>query len=147
MPFRLLDFASAIWYNNGKEGLSKIEKVLVMLQITNKRELLELAKGDEDLENMAKIIDDLNEDPNIIGLYDKEEMDEWMKRIDRKEAIKTGRAEGLEQGLEQGLVQGSNQKAIEIARNMLEANMETLQISKLTGLSEEKVIKLKTEDN
>ncbi len=118
-----------------------------MLQITNKRELLELAKGDEDLENMAKIIDDLNEDPNIIGLYDKEEMDEWMKRIDRKEAIKTGRAEGLEQGLEQGLVQGSNQKAIEIARNMLEANMETLQISKLTGLSEEKVIKLKTEDN
>lgn len=66
--------------NIGIESLSKLEKVLVMFQITSRKKLREIAKGDEDLEAMAKIIEDLNEDETIIGLYDKEKMDEWMKK-------------------------------------------------------------------
>ena len=62
--------------NIGIESLSKLEKVLVMFQITSRKKLREIAKGDEDLEAMAKIIEDLNEDETIIGLYDKEKMDE-----------------------------------------------------------------------
>ena len=123
------------YYTNGKEALSKIEKVLVMFQLTSLKELREIAKGDEDLENMAKIIEDLNSDPNIIGLYDKEEMDEWMKKVDRKEALK------------EGLEQGSSDKAKEIALNMLNAGMNVTEISKFTGLSEKDIEKIKSEEN
>ena len=99
---------------------------------------------------MAKIIEDLNEDEHIIGLYDKDKMDEWMKKIDHEEAIKEGhakgleegRAEGLEQGLEQGLKQGSNKKALKIAKNMLNENMSLSDIARLTGLTEEEIKKL-----
>ena len=126
------------YYNNGKENLSKLEKILVMFQITNKSELRDISKGDEELENMAKIIEDLNEDEYIIGLYDKEKMDEWMKKIDHAEAVKEGHAEGLEQG--------SNKKALEIAKNMLDAKMSILDISKFTGLSETEINELKVKD-
>ena len=123
------------YYNNGKESLSKLEKILVMFQITNKSELRDISKGDEELENMAKIIEDLNEDEYIIGLYDKEKMDEWMKKIDHAEAVKEGHAEGLEQG--------SNKKALEIAKNMLKENMNLADIARLTGLDENIIQKLK----
>lgn len=122
------------YYNYGKETLSKVEKAIVMFQIINKKEVKEFSKGDGDLETMAKIIDDLNQNPNIIGLYNKEEMDELVRRYDRNEALKEGRKQGREQG--------SSDKAKEIAKNMLKANMEVSEIVKLTGLSENEVEKL-----
>ena len=146
------------YYNISKESLTKLEKILVMFQITSRKELRDISKGDEELENMAKIIEDLNEDEYIIGLYDKDKMDAWMKKIDHEEAIKEGRAkgleqgleegraQGLEQGLEQGLKEGSNKKAIEIAQNMLKSGMDVSEISKFTGLSKNEIKKLKTEE-
>ena len=119
------------YYNNGIESLSKLEKVLVMFQITSKKELREIAKGDADLENMADIIEDLNEDEEIIGQYDKEKMDAWMHRV----GINQARKEGLEQGKK------------EIALNMLNMKMSIADISKATGLSEKDIEELQnTED-
>lgn len=120
------------YYTIGKE-LSKIEKVLVMFQITNKDEVWKLAKGDEDLEAMAKIIDDINKDEEIIGAYYKDEMDEWMKKIDINEAK------------DEGHIEGSKEKALEIARNSLEIGLDVDVISKITGLSTEDIEKMKTE--
>ena len=142
------------YYNNGKESLTKLEKILVMFQITSRRELKDISKGDEDLESMAKIIEDLNEDEHIIGLYDKDKMDAWMKKIDHAEAVKEGRAEGhakglaegIAEGLAEGRAEGAQSKTIEIVKNMLKANMKMSDISKLTGLSELDVKKLKSED-
>ena len=123
------------YYTNGIESLSKLEKVLVMFQITSLKELREIAKGDEDLENMADIIEDLNEDEEIIGQYDKEKMDAWMHRV------------GLNQARKEGLEQGSNNKAKEIALNMLNMKMSIADISKATGLSEKDIEELQnTED-
>ena len=124
------------YYNYGKEKLSKIEKAIVMFQITNKKELKELAKGDEDLMAMAKIIDDLNRDVRLIDLYSKEELDEWAKRVDRKQAIKEGKAEGR--------AEGKIESKLEIAQNMLNMNMDIKIISKATGLSENEIKNLKS---
>ena len=123
------------YYNNGIKSLSKLEKVLVMFQITSKKELREIAKGVEDLENMADIIDDLNEDEEIIGQYDKEKMDAWMNRV------------GINQARKEGLEQGSNNKAKEIALNMLKKNMNIEDILEITGLSEKDIEKIKSEEN
>ena len=123
------------YYNYGKEQLSKIEKSIVMFQITNKKELKELAKGDEDLMAMAKIIDDLNKNVTLIDLYSKEEINEWQKRVDRNQAIK----EGIKEGKTKGKAEGK----LEIAQNMLNMNMDIEIISKATGLSESEINNLK----
>ena len=128
------------YYNYGKEKLSKIEKAIVMFQITNKKELKELAKGDEDLMAMAKIIDDLNRDVRLIDLYSKEELDEWAKRVDRKQAIKEGKVEGKAEGKAEGKIESK----LEIAQNMLNMNMDIKIISKATGLSENEIKNLKS---
>ena len=132
------------YYNYGKEKLSKIEKAIVMFQITNKKELKELAKGDEDLMAMAKIIDDLNRDVRLIDLYSKEELDEWAKRVDRKQAIKEGKAEGKAEGRAEGRAEGKIESKLEIAQNMLNMNMDIKIISKATGLSENEIKNLKS---
>ena len=119
------------YYTIGKE-LSKIEKVLVMFQITNKDEVWKLAKGDEDLEAMAKIIDDINKDEEIIGAYYKDEMDEWMKKIDINEAK------------DEGHIEGSKEKALEIAQNLLHLGIDIQTICEATGLSDEEINSFKS---
>ena len=57
-------------------------------------------------------------------------------------AKKQGEAKGRAEGREEGRAEGHDEKAIEIARNMLMASMSVEQISSLTGLSEEQVRKL-----
>ena len=54
-----------------------------------------------------------------------------------------GLAEGEAKGLARGLAEGSLEKAKEIARAMLASGMEVGQISFLTGLSEDEVVRLK----
>lgn len=131
------------YYNYGKEQLSKIEKSIVMFQITNKKELKELAKGDEDLMAMAKIIDDLNKNVTLIDLYSKEEINEWQKRVDRNQAIKEGREKGIKEGIKEGKTKGKAEGKLEIAQNMLNMNMDIEIISKATGLSESEINNLK----
>lgn len=123
------------YYNYGKEKLSKVEKAIVMFQITNKKELKDIAKGDEDLMAMAKIIDDLNEDEAIIGLYSKEELDEWQRKVDEVQAKKEGKAEGKSEG--------KKESTLEIAQNMLNMNMDIEIISKATGLSKKQIEDMK----
>ena len=60
-----------------------------------------------------------------------------------KEGLKEGLQKGLEQGLEKGLEQGAKQNNLEVAKKMLEENIETETISKITGLTKEEIAKLK----
>ena len=53
------------------------------------------------------------------------------------------RDEGIRKGLELGLEKGTEQSKNEIAKNMLKENMDISLISKLTGLSNEQINKLK----
>ena len=127
----------------GIESLTKLEKILVMFQITSRKKLREIAKGDSDLENMAKIIEDLNEDEEIIGQYDSEKLNKRQHELDLMYAER----KGLNQGLEQGLEQGSNETRKEIAKSMLEAKMEVSEIIKFTGLSENEINEIKSEES
>ena len=92
---------------------------------------------------MARIIDDLNEDDEIIGAYYKDEMDEWMKKVDHEEAIKEGQAKGFKQGIEQGIEKGHNEgskeKALEIAKKLVKIGLDKKEISQVTGLSLEEI--------
>ena len=55
----------------------------------------------------------------------------------------SGYTDGMRDGEEKGKKQGELQKSLEIAKNMLKENMPIEVISKLTGLSQEEIEKLK----
>ncbi len=97
-----------------------------MLQSTSRKELFRLAEGDEDLMAMAKKIDDLNTDYNIIGLYDEEKMKQAMYNFDINEAKE----------------QGGNEKAIAIAKKLLEDGMNISKVASITGLTEDDITNL-----
>ena len=60
-----------------------------------------------------------------------------------KDGEKKGLKKGLKDGLDKGLKEGERNKSIEIARNMLNLNIDINVISKSTGLSIEEINKLK----
>ena len=68
------------WYTGG-EPITRFEKILLMLQLNDKDELRDLVKGDKELENMEKRIEELSYDEDIIGLYDKEVYDYVTREI------------------------------------------------------------------
>ncbi|KJD45136.1 Rpn family recombination-promoting nuclease/putative transposase [Paenibacillus terrae] len=61
----------------------------------------------------------------------------------REEGLKLGKSEGKAEGKAEGKVEGERQKAIEIARNMLNMGLEIDVIVKASGLSESEVRSLK----
>ena len=120
-----MELALKKWYSNVK--LTRFEKILVVMQLRKKEDIMKLAKGDEMLMVFGKSIEEANEE---IGVYDKEAADELVRQIDMKDAK------------EKGKKQGFTQKAREIALNMLKANMDIADVSKLTGLKQKEIIKL-----
>ena len=57
-------------------------------------------------------------------------------------AEKKGHAEGFTEGRAEGFTEGANQKAIEIAREMLAAGMPVDMIANLTKLSKNQILEL-----
>jgi predicted transposase/invertase (TIGR01784 family) len=62
-----------------------------------------------------------------------------------EKGIQNGMQKGLEKGLEQGIEQGRKQRDIEMAKNLLLANVDILVISQTTGLSVDNIKKISKE--
>jgi predicted transposase/invertase (TIGR01784 family) len=62
---------------------------------------------------------------------------------DIKNSVDTAKREGIAEGMEKGMELGMNQKALDIARNMLADGVDINQIMKYSGLTQEQIEKLK----
>ena len=113
------------YYN--KEKLTKLEKIIMMLQLEKKEELKKLALKDAELIGMEKKIEDMSKDPNLVYFYDKEKTMQMVHDIDVADAFE----------------KGSKQKEIDIAKNMLKDNIPIETIVKYTGLKKEEIETLK----
>jgi len=60
-----------------------------------------------------------------------------------KKGVKRGIKQGIEQGIKQGTIKGENQKAIEIAKNLLDI-LDSKTIAAKTGLTEKEIETLRT---
>ena len=60
----------------------------------------------------------------------------------REEGLKEGLEKGIEQGIEKGIEQGEKNKAISMAKNMKNRNMDFNLISELTGLNTKEIEEL-----
>jgi predicted transposase/invertase (TIGR01784 family) len=88
-------------------------------------------KGDESYMAAIRKVEDLSTDPNFIGYYDIEEA----RRQDLEDMKNTGIRIGMEQG--------ETNKQIEIAKKMINKNMNINDIIELTGLTKEEIDALK----
>ena len=81
----------------------------------------------------------VNNDPEFMSYMSEEEDKRKIQNSLYNEAKEDGIKEGYNSGVNDGIEQGSNNKSIEIARNMLNKNMKIEEISELTGLSIEEI--------
>ena len=86
------------------------------------------------MEELSKKVNKLNQDPEIIDIIIENE-DEIIKN--------TLYEKGISEGISQGITQGIEQNKIENAKKMLEEKLDINLISKVTGLSQEKIKNLK----
>ncbi len=98
------------------------------------------------VEELDKVFDRLFEEAEI-AKFTPQEMREYeaskMAYRDIKNSIDTAKQEGLAEGMELGMEKGMNQKALDIARNMLADGVDINLIMKYSGLTQEQIDKLK----
>lgn len=129
------------YYNNDK--LTKLEKYMLMLKLRKREELLEVSKGDKDMSEVYKKLDDLSKDKYYALLYDEEEKKAYENKCILEDAIEnsysSGYDSGKSEGYSSGLNDGESKKSIEIVKNMLKKNMSIEDISDVTGLTIEEI--------
>ena len=110
-------------------------------------DLENISKGNGVVKKYMEELVKVNEDADFLNFISVEKDNMMIENSIRDEGIRKGLKEGLEKGLEQGIEQGlekgTEQSKNEIAMNMLKENMDISLISKLTGLSNEQINKLK----
>lgn len=106
---------------------------------------------DSAVKQAAKIVLEVNQDKevrikaeqreNALRVYNTEI--EASKQSGIKEGIKQGIQQGIKQGMEKGMEKGMENKAIEIAKKLLQTNLSLEQISIVTGLTINEIENLK----
>jgi len=83
----------------------------------------------------------MSKDGFILHEWQKDKFDALVKYNEIEDAKKEGKSLGIEEGKNIG----TKEKAIEIAKNLLNMKMSIKDISKATGLTEEEIKKLNEE--
>ena len=83
---------------------------------------------------------DLDYISNMEGHYEKGHKEGLEQGLEQ--GIEIGHESGLKEGIEQGLKEGHKEGLIEVAKNMLDQNLDIKLISKVTGISIEEINKL-----
>ena len=126
-----------------KDNITRLEKILLLMVIDDKKTLRKISKGDKELCYMVDKIEEMALNDGIVGLYDKEKAMERVNAINKIEAINEGLAEGHAKGLAEGRAEGLSEAKSNIAKKMLDENIPIELISKITELSKEEIEKLK----
>lgn len=126
-----------MYYN--KDKLNTFERELALMILDNKRELKEVSEGDDVMDKVNEKICKLSDDEILQGIYVKEEMDSWMKKVDLKYAKEEGIKEGKKEGLKEGLLKGKKEANMETARKLLKKGMEIKDITDITGITKKQI--------
>jgi len=120
---KLLD----LWYNKDENFEYKY---LAMLAIDNKEKLEKYCKGDKIMEDFKENVIDINDNDIYKDILSKEK--------DNMMVIEAG----LHYAKEEGIEEGRCEEKIEVAKKMLEEDIDIEKIVKVTGLSKEEIKKL-----
>ena len=132
------------YYNNGKK-FTQGEEALIMLDM-GKQELEELSEKSDIVSNFKEEVIKANNDKFVVEWISREEEQKQYEEVMYEKGLNQGLMQGKQQGLSEGITQGIEQTKIANAKKMLELNMDLETISKVTGLSKEKIESLKNND-
>ena len=121
---RLMEY----WIDKNKEKIKEF-KHLIMLDLKDK-ELSDISKGDEFMENYEKKLNSLNESDVFKSLMTPEE--------DYQKILNTERYLGEKEGIEKGQKQGIEQTAVEFIKNGIPIE----KVSEITEISIERLKEL-----
>ena len=149
------------WYNKArKESLTPLDKKLLMLCISSKQSLEEIAKGDEKLTMFKDNLEEISNNEKVIGLYDSELAKEYennciKKEHEKKEKKLNEMKEEIDLAKEKLNLEKEeinlakeeinlekeelNNRIYELAKSMLEENIDIDTIKKVTSLTEEEI--------
>lgn len=135
------------WYNKArKESLTPLDKKLLMLCISSKQSLEEIAKGDEKLTMFKDNLEEISNNEKVIGLYDSELAKEYennciKKEHEKKEKKLNEMKEEINLAKEKLNLEKEelNNRIYELAKSMLEENIDIDTIKKVTSLTEEEI--------
>jgi len=135
------------WYNKArKESLTPLDKKLLMLCISSKQSLEEIAKGDEKLTMFKDNLEEISNNEKVIGLYDSELAKEYennciKKEHEKKEKKLNEMKEEIDFAKEKLNLEKEelNNRIYELAKSMLEENIDIDTIKKVTSLTEEEI--------
>lgn len=94
----------------------------------------ELASESQDLKEVARLMKEYSEDTSNLIYYDKEAMDESIRKTD----LKFAKEEGFDDGYDNGVIDNS----MEIAKKLLEKGIPIDIISETTNLNKKEILKL-----
>ncbi len=142
MVVKSLERYRDLYYNKSNK-----EKDVIWLTILTSRtftELYELSRQILSKEKVKKLMEaaiSMSKDGFILHEWQKDKFDALVKYNEIEDAKKEGKSLGIEEGKNIG----TKEKAIEIAKNLLNMKMSIKDISKATGLTEEEIKKLNEE--
>lgn len=118
------------------KDISRGIKWLKFINANNKKEASKIAKGDETLMEAYECAKNYLDDPDLIepscGL-------EWREQAAEYRGTVIGEKKGLEIGEKKGLEIGKQERTIEIAKQMIDADCKPDFISKITNLPLSKI--------
>ncbi len=142
-----LEYLYETCYNKPVSVLSEFERYCLLLKAETKEFVKNIAGDDNIMKKVQTRIEELNEDENILGLYDAEKEAEKVMRTRIKYEVEKAQIEatkrGMEKGMKEGMEKGEKKQKQEIAKNMLKENIDVDIIIKCTGLTKEEIESLK----
>ena len=118
-------------YNVSEEGIRFLRMLSSESKILNKY----LAGNNLFLKKVADFMEEYSNNINNLLYYDKKELDDYIRESELNDSYNNGKFEGVSQG--------KKENSIEIAGKMLIKNKPIEEISDITGLTREEILKLK----
>ena len=101
----------------------------------------ELAGKYKDLKEVARLMREYSEDTSNLIYYDKEAMDESIRKTDLKFAKEEWFDDEFDSGYDNSVIDGIHVNSMEIAKEMLNNKIDINTIIKYTKLSKEEILK------
>ena len=143
---KLHDGATRIFLNThgtDEEGVSE-ELIQMLRYFEQTTEENAAASHSRKIEKLQKRVEEIktNEEVGIRYMNAFEEK-MWERREGREEGERIGEKRGEKRGRQEGVAQGEKTKQREIARKMVEKNLDFVLIKEMTGLTEQELNALK----
>lgn len=137
---KYLAYYRNLFYNKNTKRKEDIWlAALTAEKFTELYDILSYILAPEDRDVFIKDVVSMSKDFFSLHEWEKEKLDALVEDEKRKRIEK----EGLEKGFEKGIEQGIEQEKLEIAKNMINMNIDLKTISQATGLKSEEIEKLK----